>query len=372
MHKNIVLIFSGYNNRAVVAFCRFATQKQIPFYIVTSNKNDLIYKTDYKSNIIFERTEANLSLKHILDVSDLIKKKKVFENLFILPSTEYLNRLLLDCKEQLYKKNIRFGLCDKDIYELISDKLSFGKLCKDKFINIPTQVSVETIKFPIVVKPKTYFNNKKEIFAPAIINSTEELDKYFKDKKEEDFYLQEYIAGKSIYFLYYIFENKNYTVYSQENFVQQFNGGSMVLAKSSEYHTNEITTQFANLFTDVGFKGLVMVEVKFYNNKYYMIEANPRLWGPSQLILDAKMDLFDCFAYDNNLISDVVRHEYIPNKWYFWSGGLFDNIKKKLPITFYDFDEERLNEIKGAINNDEVYNREDTHNIYNFENKLND
>jgi hypothetical protein len=37
-----------------------------------------------------------------------------------------------------------------------------------------------------------------------------------------------------------------------------------------------------------GFYGLVMIEVKEYDNQFYMIEANPRLWGPSQLILDAK------------------------------------------------------------------------------------
>ena len=41
-----------------------------------------------------------------------------------------------------------------------------------------------------------------------------------------------------------------------------------------------------------------------------MIEANPRLWGPSQLILDSGMDLFQCFAYDNKLIKKIETKHY--------------------------------------------------------------
>ena len=46
-----------------------------------------------------------------------------------------------------------------------------------------------------------------------------------------------------------------------------------------------------------------MVEVKHLSNKNYMIEANPRFWGPSQLFVDAGINLFEAFLVDNGLLN---------------------------------------------------------------------
>jgi hypothetical protein len=372
MNKRVTLIFSGYNYRAAIAFCRFATEKNIPFYVITSGKNDLINKSDYVNNIIIERTKNELTIDDLLYYSSIIRKMKDFNKIVILPSTEYLNRFLLENRKTLNDNHIEFGLCEKQVYERISDKESFGELCKAKSINVPTEFLKGKSNYPIVIKPKTYINKNKEIYTPEIIHNEKELNLYFKNKNEQDFYIQEYIGGNSIYLLYYIFSDGRYSVYSQENYIQQFNGGSMILAQSSEYHTNKIASKFANLFANVGYKGLVMVEVKLYNDRFYMIEANPRLWGPSQLILDAQMDLFDCYAYDNGLTANLVKLKYRPNIWYYWSGGLIDNIKKELPVIFYNFDAEKLKTKEIEIEQNDVYKKNDTLNIYKYENKKND
>ena len=60
------------------------------------------------------------------------------------------------------------------------------------------------------------------------------------------------------------------------------------------------------MLIQIGYYGLIMIEVKIQDGEYYMIEANPRLWGPSQLILDAGMDLFHRFALDNGLIENYT------------------------------------------------------------------
>jgi len=370
MGKNGVLIFSGYNNRAVITFCRFSVQKKIPFYIVSKGEEDLIYKSDYVKNIVYKRKKTDLSIEDVLFCSNLIRNKKDLDKIVILPSTEYLNRLLLENYILLLENNIEFGLHKRDVYELLSNKHSFGELCRVNSINIPSQIlKDDATNFPLVVKPKTYFNKQNEVFAPEVVHNKEELDSYFKNKNEENFYLQEYIKGRSIYFLYYIFPNGSYSVYSQENYMQQFNGGSMIIAKSSECHSNKIAAEFADIFVNVGYKGLIMVEVKVFNEKFYMIEANPRLWGPSQLILDAQMDLFDCFAYDNGLITELTNQKYLPDTWYYWSGGLTENLNNELPVTFYNFDEDNLEINRNEIEQNEVYNRKDTVSIYKFENK---
>jgi predicted ATP-grasp superfamily ATP-dependent carboligase len=372
MNKRVTLIFSGYNYRAVIAFCRFATERNVPFYIISSGKNDLINKSDYIKNIITERTKNELTFDDLLYFSSIILEKKDFNKIVILPSTEYINRFLLENREALNDNNIEFGLCEKQVYEMISDKKSFSELCKENSINVPNEFLNGQSDYPIVIKPKTYISKNKEIFSPEIIHNEKDLNLYFNDKNEQDFYIQEYIGGNSIYLLYYIFSDSSYSVYSQENYIQQFNGGSMILAQSSEYHTNKIASKFANLFADVGFKGLVMVEVKLFNDKFYMIEANPRLWGPSQLILDAQMDLFESYAYDNGLTDSLVKLKYRPNIWYYWSGGLNDNMKKELPVTFYNFDAEKLKNKEIEIELNDVYKKNDTLNIYKNENKKND
>ena len=141
MSKNVVLIFSGYNNRAVVAFCRFAIEKKIQFYIFSKGIDDLIYKTDYIKNILFERKKPALTIEDVLYYSSLIRDKGTLDKIIILPSTEYLNRFLLDNNKVLIENNIEFGLCKKDVYELLSNKHSFGELCQGNSINIPLQIS---------------------------------------------------------------------------------------------------------------------------------------------------------------------------------------------------------------------------------------
>ena len=52
-------------------------------------------------------------------------------------------------------------------------------------------------------------------------------------------------------------------------------------------HLDEISHSYGRLIKSLNFHGLIMIDLKKHNNNYFLIEANPRLWGPSQLILDS-------------------------------------------------------------------------------------
>ena len=369
MKTRAVLIFSGYNDRAVLAFCRYAQKRKIPFYIVASGKTDLIYRTGYLRNILCNRREAILGIEDVLDYVELIKIKSKHSHILILPSSEYLNRFLLLNYDVLNKNKVQIGLCSKSTYELLSDKLSFGKLCESLNIRTPLGLNEDNFDFPIVIKPKSYFSSTNKIYKPEVITNRKNLDFFLEERNINDFYLQEYVPGKSVYLLYYIFPNGSYSVFSQENFIQQYNGGSMILAKSSSYHEYDISAQFANLLKGVNFSGLIMIELKFYKNRFYMIEANPRLWGPSQLILDSGMDLFECFAYDNKLIKKIKTENYKIGAWYYWSGGLAKNLEDNVPLMYHDFTPTDFRDNKIEIEKWEIYNRRDSNNVYELENK---
>ncbi|MBK7762867.1 MAG: methyltransferase [Bacteroidetes bacterium] len=362
-----VLIFSGSNDRAVIAFCRFACQHQVSISIISNGIEDVILNSDYKKFVIATRRKNILIVDEILEFANKARSISNCEKLIILPSTEYLNRFLLDNRLILSENNIVIPLCEKSIYELISDKYSFGELCKNENLHIPFEYPEKPNKYPFVIKPKYYQIAKQEILdKPAIIYNDIDFDNYFLNKNKSNYYFQEYIGGENYYLLFYISMDKDYSVYSQENFMQQSNGGSMILCKSSDIHIHEISNKFAELFIKIGFYGLVMVEVKHFNNQFYMIEANPRLWGPSQLIVDSGMNLFAYLLNEYGLSINLNEFIYKNDKWYFWSGGIKNTQVKN--ETFYNFNSDDFYKNYKELLQAEIYLKNDTKDIYLMEN----
>jgi predicted ATP-grasp superfamily ATP-dependent carboligase len=317
-----ILVFSGYNPRAIISFCRVATQYNLDFDIIASSVEDDILKTDYIKHVKLVRNTKNIDIDIITEIVDSYRRQSVF----ILPSTEYLNRILISNKKLLNDKNVFFGLVHADIYELVSDKIRFNDLCKQYEIQVPFEYESIPEITPFVIKPKTYFGSDNTISTPYIVFDKADLPEYLSPKNTKDFYFQEYVAGDSIYFLFYFTKDGKYNVFSQQNYIQQPNGGSILFAKSSNHYTNSIVDKFTKMFNDINFSGLVMVELRYTNKNWVMIEANPRLWGPSQLILDSGMDLFDLFLFDNMLIDEIKPKTFVLDTQYVWSGGITDNV----------------------------------------------
>lgn len=364
-----LIIFSGFNSRAVIAFCRYATKNSIPVYIIANGNDDNIFDTQFKEWVFATRQKNYLSVETIIEYCNQIKSVSGNNKVLILPTTEYLNRFLIDNQNEFLRNDIYTGLCNESIYEKISDKHSFSYLCSKHDINIPLEHDKKPDKYPFVIKSKKYGEGLENLHdKPALIQNEKDFDQYIDGKDLNNYFFQEYIDGQSYYLLYYIFKNGNYSVYSQKNLMQQSHGGSMILCESADIHKQDIAKQYAELFSRIEFSGIVMVEIKLYNGKYYMIEANPRLWGPSQLILDSGMDLFDCFVYENGLTNNQPERKYTAGKYYFWSGGLKKTLSDGFSPKFYDFNPQSFIEKYNQIQSSEIYLKEDTLKIYLKEN----
>ena len=87
------------------------------------------------------------------------------------------------------------------------------------------------------------------------------------------------------------------------------------------FHLTSESTKYEKLFKEIKFTGFVMTEIKGDN---FMIEANPRFWGPSQLFVDAKVNLFEAFLHDYNFISNKppLVVSALKDVIYFWYGGI--------------------------------------------------
>lgn len=328
-----IVIFSGYNFRAVIAICRYLTLQNIRGYIVANGENDPIYQTIYKDWVVYTRKNNVLSISSCQDCFITILSVTMADSLLILPTSEYLNRFLL--KNILYFKHVELPIVDIDLYQQVSDKKAFKLICKDNNILTPKEVQHNKHQPPFVAKRKCYPTEKNSRIKPyLILNSTDYVD-FINNENADDFYFEEYILGKSYYLLYSFDKLGNYKFYSQQNIIQQSDGRSIIGAKESDTNLTEIGVIFVKLFQKLNFFGLVMVEIMALHGKFYMIEANPRFWGPMQFVVDNSPDILDMFFSSNGIPTKPLKNKNI-KKDYFWYGGYVSELMKNKPVKFYE------------------------------------
>lgn len=369
--KRSFLIFSGYNQRAVIAFCREAKRLNADFSIIARDPDDDIFLTSYRNNVLAVRKKRPLEIDDVDYCINQVKSKTDFTDFVILPSTEFLNRFFLNNKQYYEDKSCIIPLVSESLYSLISNKLSFGKLCKKYGLKIPEELTIEEpVTFPFVAKPVKYFSgNLCKTLSPYLIYSEKDWTEFKKNEKEEDFYFQEYVTGKSYYLLYYISKHGRSVFYSQENLVQQAEGKSIILARSASIHHSKIAADYSSMLKGEGFEGLIMIELKYKDGDFCMIEANPRLWGPSQLFVDSNVPIFEEFIRDRGFCINSSDRE-IKDSIYFWHGGIVEDNAKGKALSFHDFSSKELEHQMDLYLSNEIYRREDTQDIYNKENSI--
>lgn len=367
----MIVVFSGYNQRAVIALLRGLPKNfEEKVIIIARDINDPILMTKYSKNVFYIRKFKELNKNELDSVFEKIIKF-CNEEIIIMPTTEALNRYLLEKQDELLSRGIIVPLVNKLLYSKISDKRSFWNMCKNTGLKVPSLISIDNnFVSPYVAKPVKYISSTGVRLAPIIVMSNSEHLNFLENYNITDFDIQEYIEGQSYYLLYYFSKNGQCYSYSQCNLAQQPGGKSIIAAISSNLHYASISDDYINLFKKNHFFGFVMVELRKKGSEYYMIEANPRLWGPSQLFVDANVKFIEAFLMDYGLIKSFTSGDVHEDSLYFWSGGLRNDILVDDECVWLDGGREivtkRLDEFKLC----DVYNRTDTEKVYLLEKKL--
>ncbi len=365
MIKQAVVVISGYNTRAVVAFCRWAAANGVRFHIIAKCKEDPIFQTVYKENIGFTRDSPQLHINSFRKWIDVLCRQYGYQKVIILPSTEYLNRYLLENRTAIESQNGIIPLVNERLYRKISDKLSFAKLCQSYGLDVPAEYNEIPENLPFVAKPRSYFSGKGDQLVPHIIRDAQDLDIFHKNEDQRDYFFQQYMYGRSLYLLAYIGKpgSDNNVVFSQENLMQQARGGSIILAKASGFHQSEMAKNYVAMLQEQKFFGLVMVEVRLdeTNGRYYMIEANPRLWGPMQFCVDNGVDLFSAMFRDYGFeIPD--RHTSVDSiMYYYWSGGI---THQSQPVAYHNYSSDEFVKNFQELRSQDIFARKDTLSLY--------
>ena len=370
-----IIIFSGYNQRAVIAFLRTINKHQINYSIIASSEKDTIFNTIYCKDVIYTRKNKALDLNEIMHAVDLVYNKFSCSTCLIAPSTEAMNRFMLDYRLSFENHGCIIPLVNKDLYEMISDKNKFWRLCKNNGFCTPRFLEQQELSNrQFVAKPKSYVSSNGKIYSPVIVKNNEEYNDFIRQYPLKEFDFEEYIDGASFYLLYYFTKTSECISFSQQNLIQQSGGKSIIAAIASNLHQSIISKKYEDFFVKLKYHGFVMVELRLKDGNYYMIEANPRFWGPSQLFCDAGQNLFEQFLLDYDLIDQVHDKSINYNTKYFWSGGgiIIDGtfeVNNNKYVWHKDGKEIVLKNPSAFIQSD-IYNRNDTIGIYKAERKL--
>lgn len=360
--EKYIIIFSGYNQRAVIAFLRILRKNNIDKYmIIASSHNDPIFLTKYKNKVGYIRKDKALSIELFKRIALMIPDAK---ELLILPSTEALNRFILKNKLELFKLKYEIPLVERKLYEVISDKLYFAQLCKENRFDVPQALNLGSdYETPFVAKPKHYTASDGKNYSPVLVKSKVEFRDFIETYPIDDFIIQEYVFGDSYYLLYYFAKNGEIFEYSQQNIAQQPQGKSILAALPANIHNMEISNRYKELLKNLSFQGFIMIELRKTKDTFYMIEANPRLWGPSQLFVDAGINFFDVFLFEYGYLEKMPLFACDDTIRYLWTGGIVQTVERgKKIITYDNLDKDWYKQREWQ--DWDIYNRDDTNMIY--------
>lgn len=361
-----VIALSGYNLRAVVALCRWAEASGVPLHLVARQGSDPIELTDHAARVFVRRRSEGLDLDEVLTWIHHLRVAYDHERVVIAPSTEFFNRFVLRHRGAIEAAGGVVPLVDEALYLRISDKQAFADLCRDAGIAVPAVFGVPPDDRPFVAKPRHYAASSSGRIKPYLITSAAERDAFLAQECLDGYFFQEFVEGQSLYLLAHVARSGQVTACAQRNLIQQAGGGSIVLAEAHDFHLDPAARPYLELLSDCGFHGLVMIEVRRCrrSGRAVMIEANPRMWGPLQFMLDRQTDPFTPLFADHGLVGRPLQPQGALSLYYFWSGGL---AARFAPCTLHDFSADRFFADFARIAAADLFARADTLRLHHHE-----
>lgn len=358
-----VMVVSGYNIRAVIAFCRWATRHCINYHIVAKSQNDQILLTTYADRVVIVRKSASLCCEEFCSWVAALREEYGYRRVLILPSTEYLNRFLLDHRDTIETQGCVIPLVDGPLYKTLSNKESFVKLCESYGLDTPEEFTCIPGRLPFVAKPRSYAAANGRQLAPHLIHNEGDLEEFCNTEDTTDYFFQQFVYGRSLYLLAYIGRDRGDILFSQENLMQQARGKSVILARASEFHRTPVAQRYVSMLHHLGFFGLVMIEVRLdeAEGRYFMIEANPRLWGPLQFSVDNDVDLFGAMLRDYGFAVPTRPRARLNSSHYFWSGGI---ARDSQPVSYHNYSADQFVKEFPTLRCQDIFLRPDTLNLF--------
>jgi hypothetical protein len=364
--REVFVLFSGHNDRAVITLCRFFATQSLPFMIVCTNRTDAIMLTDWSYRCIISRIDRTLDVQFFAVVLQAVKG--VFGDSarpVYCPTTEFMNNFVLHERAALQQLGWAITLPAADVYKTLTSKsTSQGIVAGLIGVFAPSSLNWADLRAPCVIKPR---NNVFEgaVYYPRLCRTEDELMQALIDCDPQHWFAQTWVDGQSYYLCAYITKDGKHAHFWQQNLLQQPGGKSIVLARSVPNPGIAVAPLFQGLI-DEGFNGPFMMEIiQDDAGRFHYIEINPRFWGPLQLALDACPDILTLFVHDAGIRLDLdastTEIASTSSYWYAWQKGALLPGCRRYPLLEQI---EREQSLKDLLNSWDIYARPDTKRLH--------
>lgn len=224
-----------------------------------------------------------------------------------------ITNFLSECKPELQKLVPGTKILVEDFSKLkrLSDKWNTVEVCRELGVPVPKSILLEDpalvekqmagFTFPVVVKPRDSYASKgvttlstKEEFLDYVRNSEAEI---FHRWPEGKYIVQECISGDLHDVVGCFKEGRPYCLLTQQRMLSyyDFGGGGIVNKTTRE---QKLLDYAETILSHFSWNGIAMFDfVKHANGDFYLLECNPKVWGTTQLAIDA----------GQNVVSTLVR-----------------------------------------------------------------
>lgn len=322
--EKIFLVPSGYNFRAVLAFCRALAEAGHAPALVAAGADDPVFQTRFARSVVFTRTTRSLELPDFATAIAAARARSGATRCVLAPTSEYLVRWALRQRDDLAALGCDLPLPGERVYLQVTDKASFTAFCCDRGLPVPAELSSPS-SLPCVAKPRWNVAPEGTSLYPWLLRTREDLHRFARESQTSHFFFQEWVHGRSLYLFFHLPRSGRATVFSQENLAQQPGGKSVLLARVARLHEDAgLVQRWEAALRAAGFHGLVMLELRQRaDGDCVLIEANPRLWGPLQLCVDACPPLLRAYIEEHVGRAPAARPTGAIRSTgrYGWSGG---------------------------------------------------
>ncbi len=223
-------------------------------------------------------------------------------------------KLLVECYEKLRQ------LADKwDTYNLCI-KLGIPTP-KTALLERESNVEfvVNSFSFPVVIKPRHSYASKGIHF----FQNSKALKEYIFKKRilNNNYILQEVISGGELHDVALCAkEGKTFSILTQQRLVSfyDFGGGGIINKTTYEPQLMEYAKKIAKY---MNWNGLLEIDFIFKDNKYYLLECNPKVWGTTYLTTKAGLNMIqqmvDMLAFNKQTYFTFNYEVGLLYKWIF-------------------------------------------------------
>lgn len=239
-----------------------------------------------------------------LDVFRQIESTYTNEVLILLPTEEDVVIAYYNYVEEFPGSRLLCELPDKQVFNIVRDKLELSNFCKSNAIPTPIEFkSVEHSKMPFICKPKIG-NGARGIY---IVKTREDLLS-LPDSLQDNIF-QEYLDNSTGVIGAFAFakNGKIISMHLHRRMLTYPRAGGVSVKSVTIYDQKLVEDYFKPLLLKLNYSGMIMAEYLYdsVTFEYKLLEINPRVWGSILLSEISESKII------NNYINSLLMGELI-------------------------------------------------------------